>query len=147
MRHKQKSDDSRPSEPRGFDTPCVRKERKIHLTFAESLRQCQLDIAVEEHRSSFYDYMLLRASLSRNYMTKKGWWILYALSNFVEKFERFPHLRELNPFLDIVLGKNEGHLELDLSKLQKMEIREIEAQCRTTLKKQKIALKGGKNNE
>jgi len=77
---------------------------KKYLSPSEALQMIQLESSVEEYRLEVFEYMLLRASLTTNKVEKKAWWILAALMTFVESHHRFPHMKEQNEFLGIVLG-------------------------------------------
>jgi len=69
------------------------------LSIEEAHRLLQLEYSLDEQRQSCVDYLLVRASFSRDKREKQAWWILMALQLWVERNHRFPRSEELNQYL------------------------------------------------
>ena len=101
----------------------------IRLSPAEAHNLVQLSTKLEEHRLYCLEYMLLRASCSQRKSTKRAWYILICLFQFVERKQRFPRYKEMMNFLDLSLkdlGKD--HLP-PFSQADLLEVREVQRQA------------------
>lgn len=130
---RQKEDDSRPSEPRGNNTPEVQKESYRSLSSAERHSLIHLYQILDRGRSLVLDYYLLRASSARDGREKKAWWILTALLVYVENNHHFPIAEEMNPWIDSFLSKEAKPDIPKLSKVDLIDLKEMIGQLEVLL--------------